>query len=449
MNEQEFHQRWLNRTQRYTGSHELPADLPLHIHVDPEYGATYSGQVAAITAASLFGRMSRCAAANVPSVPMIEPLPWKGTKLDEHVMQTLHGAHKFGKYDQRPARKDDLRIVIGPCGDGLVAHGSGWAAYLGTEPSPLAQKDNPNPYGAAFSVIAAAAQIQAHPDAAAAEPMTLDTFRWRVGTPSPEEPQIEPNFELGNVWSIGLGSVGSCALFFLALITRCFSAVLVDRDNIEVENLTRSALFSWQDAVEELSKVEVASRWLHEVGLEQVEPHLAWLHEIRPRWAGREQGTPDLLISAANEHNVRNLIEEYHPPLQVYATTGRNYQTTLYRHTPLKDPCSRCVPGSETTKTPMPCAIGTPPPGNGTRDEDDVALPFLSYSAGLMTAAEITKLALVDYTETPNRVLYEPQGRILYDAAFAKKPTCPYHNQDAIHEAAIQGSRFASLSTRQ
>ena len=27
-------------------------------------------------------------------------------------------------------------------------------------------------------------------------------------------------------------------------------------------------------------------------------------------------------------------------------------------------------------------------------DQDDVALPFLSYTAGLMTAAEISKLAL-------------------------------------------------------
>lgn len=447
MNEHEFHRRWQNRTQRYLGSHELLADRQLHIHVDPEYGATYSGQVAAITAASLFGRMSRCVAVSVPSVPIVEPLPWQGTKLDERIMRTLDGAHKFGQYDHRPACKEDLRIVIGPRGYGLVAHGSGWGAYRGTGPSPLAMVDHPNPYGAAFSVIAAAAHIQRHPDGKAAEPMTLDTFGWQVGAPSLEAPRIVPNIQLGDVWGVGLGSVGCCALFFLGLVTRCFKAVLVDGDRIEVENLTRSALFTWPDALESASKVEIASRWLSEVGLEQVDPHFAWLNENFAQWKGREKGAPDIVISAANEHNVRNLIEEYCPPLQVYATTGRNWQTTLYRHIPLRDPCSRCVPGSEVIPTPTPCAEGSPMPASGTSDEDDIALPFLSYSAGLMTAAEITKIALFGHTETPNRVLYEPCGRQFLGAPLEKKSTCPYHNRDDIHEDAIQGSRFAELST--
>lgn len=446
MNEHEFHRRWQNRTQRYLGSHEPLADRQLHIHVDPEYGATYSGQVAAITAASLFGRMSRRVAVNVPSVSMVEPLPWQGTNLDEHIKRTLDGAHKFGRYDQRPACKEDLRIVIGPRGDGLVAHGSGWGAYRGTGPSPFELTDDPNPYGAAFAVIAAAAHIQEHPDGRAAVARVLDTYGWQVDVLSPEAPQIETNIQLGDVWSVGLGSVGCCALFFLGLVIRCFRAVLIDGDRIEVENLTRSPLFTWPDALESESKVEVASRWLSEVGLEQVDPHFAWLHQI-PQWAARDVGTPDIVISAANEHNVRNLIEEHLPPLQVYATTGRNWQTSLYRHIPLKDPCSRCVPGSEVTPTPTACAKGSPLPTSDASDEDDIALPFLSYAAGLMTAAEITKIALFGYTETPNRVLYEPRGRQLHGAAFAKKSTCPYHNRDDIHEDAIQGSRFAELST--
>ena len=95
----------------------------------------------------------------------------------------------------------------------------------------------------------------------------------------------------------------------------------------------------------------------------------------------------------------------------------------------------------------MQCATGSPTPGSRSDDEDDIALPFLSYAAGLMTAAEISKLALAGHTQSPSRVFYEPGRRNLFGIALAKKQDCPYHNQDATHEAAIRGSRFASLST--
>ena len=447
MNEQEFHRRWANRSDRYPGSRALPEDVSVHVHVDPGYAATYAGQVAAITAVSLFGRMSRCVAVDVPSLPIVDPLSWTGTKLDECLMRTLRESHKYGQYEQRTARGGDLRLVIGPDGDGLVIHGSGWGAYRGTGPSPLAQPDDPNPFGAAFAVIDAAAQIQQQPDVSAVEPSSVDTYLWRAGIPSPDTPPMEPDFELGEVWSIGVGSVGSCALFFLALITRNFRSVLVDRDNIELENVTRSALFSWQDALEEASKVEVVCRWLRDAGVEQIAPRIAWLHEILDLWIERPIGTPDFLISAANERNVRSVIEAAHPPLQVYATTGRNWQATLFRHIPLRDACSRCVPGAKAPQNPRQCATGSPAP-ESSGDEDDIALPFLSYAAGLMTAAEIAKLAMAGRTDAPNRVYYEPRGRTLMSLPLATNPNCPHHGQDTAHQEAIRGSLFASLSAR-
>ena len=448
MNQEEFHRRWSDRSDRYSEAGSLPAGVSVHLHVDPSYAKTYSGQVAAITAASLFSRMTRCVAVDVPPLPILDPLPWAGAKLDEFVMQTLRDAHKYGQYEQRAARAEDLRLVIGPGGDGLVIHGSGWGSYRGSEPSPLAQPRDPNPYGAAFAVIDAAAQIQLHPDGSEIESALMDTYLWQAGSLPAEAPSMQPSFELGELWSIGVGSVGSCALFFLSLITRSFRTVLVDRDNVEIENVTRSALFSWRNAVDEAPKVEVAARWLREAGVEQIEPLAAWLHKIPDHWAGRPTGTPDLLISAANERNVRSVIEASHPPLQVYATTGKNWQATLYRHIPLTEACSRCVPETEAPQMPMLCATGSAAPEDNNEDQDDVALPFLSYAAGLMTAAEISRLALVGRTEAPNRVYYQPRGRGLASVELAKNPECRYHNQDAIHKAAIQGSRFASLSAR-
>ena len=152
-------------------------------------------------------------------------------------------------------------------------------------------------------------QIQQHPHADGVSQLALDTYRWVEGIPSAQTPRIEPGFELGEMWTVGVGSVGNCVLFFLSLITRKFQAVLVDRDLVEVENITRSAIFSWPDAIARLPKAEAAARWLRETGVECVDPHVVWLHEIPELWSMREQGTPDLLISAANEHDVRSTIE--------------------------------------------------------------------------------------------------------------------------------------------
>ena len=448
MNKDEFQRRWSDRASRYPGAHLLPMDRSLHIHVDPEYAGTYAGQVATIVAASLLGRMSPLVAVNVPSLLVLDPLPWAGATLDEIVMETLEGAHRFGRHERRAAQSGDLRVVIGPGGDGLIAHGCGWTAYRGTEPSPLAESDELNPFGAAFAVIAAAAELQQNPHAAAVERVLVDTYRWQGGLLSADSPKVTPGFELGELWCVGVGSVGSSALFFLSLITRAFDAVLVDGDTVILENVTRSPLFSWLDAEGALPKVEVAHRWLDEADVERIEPHVAWLDEIVDRWDRRQAGTPDILISAANERAVRSRIEAVYPPLQVYATTGRNWQATLFRHIPLIDACSRCIPDAQTPQLPTVCATGSPTPAGGSDPGDDVALPFLSYAAGLMTAAEITKLALTGDASGPNRVFFEPRSPgLVRGVALGRKPGCPCQLRDrATHEQAIRDSLFARLS---
>ena len=67
MNEEDFHTRWSDRVARYPGSSLSQDDGPIHIHIDPRYAKTYAGQVATITAASLFSRMCRRVAVDVPS----------------------------------------------------------------------------------------------------------------------------------------------------------------------------------------------------------------------------------------------------------------------------------------------------------------------------------------------------------------------------------------------
>ena len=179
MNEREFNRRWSERQSRYPEWRPLASDRPVHIRVDPAYAGTYAGQVAAITAASLISRMSKTVAVEVPSQQVLKPLPWATLLLDELIIQTLKDAHQYGIYEQRSARQEDLRLVVGRDGDGLVIHGCGWGAYCGTEPSPIAESDEPNPFGAAFAAILAASLLQASNDTNAFEPISVDTYRWR------------------------------------------------------------------------------------------------------------------------------------------------------------------------------------------------------------------------------------------------------------------------------
>lgn len=448
MNQQEYERRLLERERRYPDWRPLPDDRPLHVQIDPTYGATYAGQVAAITAASLLGRMSKAVNVDIVHQPVVPPLSWMGAELDEVVMRTLRAADPYGHYEQRPARDRDLRLVVGPTGDGLVVHGCGWGAYCGTEPSPIPQTEELNPFGAAFAVIAACSRLRHDTRAASIEPVLVDTFSWSPGVPSPEAPEVSPAFGLGEIWCVGVGSVGSCALYFLSLATSAFRAVLVDADPIEIENVRRSALFSSQDALNKEYKVEVARRWLGKAGVKEVEAYTAWLDEIPERWRKRQLGTPDILISAANERNVRSQLESAFPPLQVYATTGQNWQATLFRHIPLRDSCSLCIPGRETQRQPTPCATAPSTSVNGNGEEDDVALPFLSYAAGVMTAAEITRLAIAGDTGTRNRVFFEPRTNNLIRAVgLSRRQGCICQLRNAtVHEMAIEGSRFATLS---
>ena len=445
MNQQEYQRRLLERETRYPEWKPLLADRPLHISVDPVYAATYAGQVATVTAASLFGRMSASVSMDVPSKPVLAPCHgWRNARYSRH--STLKAADPY-VVTSNGRRGPETSGWRWPNGDGLVIHGSGWGSYCGREPSPIAQSDELNPFGAAFAVVAAASRLPQDMETASIDPVLVDTYTWSTDLASSDTVRVTPHFDLGELWCIGVGSVGSCALFFLSLVTRAFHAVLVDRDVVEVENVRRSALFTSQDALDEEPKVKVAGRWLTEVGVQRVEPHIAWLDELQGRWLRRGVGTPDILISAANERSVRPHIENGFPPLQVYGTTGRNWQSTLFRHIPLKDACSLCVPGAETMQLPALCATA-PPASPDDADEDDVALPFLSYAAGLMTAAEIAKVVLTGKAIGRNRVFFEPRTPTLVRAVtLNRKAGCVCGLRDAtVHEAAIQGSRFASLS---
>lgn len=216
-----------------------------------------------------------------------------------------------------------------------------------------------------------------------------------------------------------------------------------------MENITRSPLFTWKDALAERSKAVVVEQFLRTAGVAAVRSFPESLDGIRSVWTNREPGTPDALIATANERAVRSLIESCLPPLQIYATTGKSWQSTLLRHIPIVEACSRRLPGLEVSSAPPLCATDS---GGGIEtdtERNDAALPFLSYMAGLMTATELVKAELEGYPFTPNRVFFEAKAqRPFRHVMLPRRRDCGCRTRDPkIHAAALAGSRHERLSS--
>ena len=387
-----------DRTLRYA-SRRLDHRRCIAITASPDALRCFDGQVAILTATNLLGRMTPSIALSFPDVPVHAALPWAGQSLHAVVLAELRAADPHGQFTIRPAASTDYAFHVGRDGAPSIVHGAGWNAYFGPAPSPLLEADEMNPFGAALAAVLAVAQIFVHDFAVPSAPYICNTFDWRESA-AETALAFAPAPALGDIWVVGAGSVGTAVLYFLTLATRNFSATVIDHDTVKLHNLDRSPVFVEADIGH--PKVEATRDYLRSVGVQhiQIDPHA--LHESA-LWYGRQAGTSDLIIAAANEKKVRYYIEAGFPPLQLYATTGQNWQVALLRHEPFGNACSLCLFPADEVAAPTACATDPAKPGGD--GQVDAALPFLSFAAGLMTAAESFKRLLPGFPFTPNRVI--------------------------------------------
>jgi len=438
-----------DRTLRYA-ERILPTDRHILLRIGKEYASRFDGQVATIVAANLLARMTPAVAFDVPEIEVVPPLPWAGVKLPDLLATTAFAADPAGRFEFRGHGERDYVLSLGRGSSTATIHGSGWNSFVGPAASRVPDSDQANPVGPALAAIMAVARLFALQMEPIDGPYLFNAFNWQNRIIAENEiPTLDPANDLGSIWSVGLGSVGTAVLYFLSLVTRRFSTILFDMDFVKVENLDRSPIFTAANAEAGLSKVEATERYLRLVGLENV------LQEQKPLdestiWSEREAGTPDLLISAANERDVRYIIEQSAPPLQIYSTTGANWEASVIRHTPFVDPCSCCLFPPKAPSPQTACATESlVRPDTG--EIVDASLPFLSFAAGLMAAAEVLKAGLPGYPFSPNRTtLYtHPDGPLRFVS-----PPLPLRSgclcatrSSSVHRRMIDGTRYADLST--
>ena len=431
-----------DRTLRYAGRRLDPRRW-VALEASAAYLETYEGQVAVLTAGNLLSRMTPSVAISFPDAPLVPQLgSYSASTLRTLVLEQMQGADPFGRFEARPPRPSDRVIHLGPDGAEVIAHGRGWNAYVGPSPSPLPGARCLNPIGPALASVLAITQL------------FVDDFRQQTGqtllnalTWTHELAPLDPELpgELGRILVAGTGSVGTAAVYFLALARRPFMSTLLDMDVVRVHNLDRSPIFRADDVG--LLKAHVTRDFLRAHGI-PCQADARPLHDS-PLWMNRSAGTPDVVIAAANELGVRYHIESQLPPVQLYGTTGRNWQAGVHRHIPLVDPCSCCLFPPDEQSPPTVCAsAGDDQATSEVAPRIDAALPFLSFAAGLMTAAEILKLGFPGYPFSTNRISLttRPMPRLVAAPLRSGEGcVCARRNGDA-HRSMIRGTRYSRLS---
>ncbi|MDX2240041.1 MAG: ThiF family adenylyltransferase [Leptolyngbyaceae cyanobacterium bins.302] len=441
MDEHTWRQERDDRTLRYAGR-TLNPEQWICIEVESKYASRYDGQVAVIVLANLLNRMTKSIAIDIPEINLMPELLWTGESIGAFILSQAKESDPFTQMCLRAAVPGDFIIRLGQDGADTIVHGSGWNTYLGPSPSPITPVDDKNPFGAAFAAVIAASEIFVQNCSPLSGPYCFNTLTWEESFVRDGVPQPASDTAIGNILTAGVGSVGTAALYFLTLLTKNFSASLIDMDRVKRYNLDRSPIFT--EAHVGSFKVLVTQDYLHNLGVQNIRVDITPLHSSA-LWIERTQGTPDIVLAAANEMNVRYYIESGFPPIQIYGTTGQNWQSSLIRHIPFNEACSSCLFPEENPKPQMACAAAAT--RHSSEERIDAALPFLSFAAGLMAAAEIAKLTLPGFPFSQNRVVLNSRPfPHLVPARIPKRNNCICTDRSrTVHQEMLKGSRYTHL----
>ena len=442
MKEEDWNKDFHSRTKLY-GANVIDSRKAILVEATGKYISTYSGQVTLLTLASLLVRISPNVKFKIDRVKIVEPLPNEGDDLEAYILDRAHLVNPYGQFGVSVPDSPKIKFAVGPVGTGIKVHGDGWYGYTGSSDSPVKSTNECNPFGPAFASIHACAHLFSNQAEKPVSSFLCDTLYWKERESTIELPKLKKAENLGEIWVVGTGSVGTAALFFLTLFNRNFLPILIDHDIVKIHNIGRSPIFQRNHI--EVPKVDATKDYIHEAGVENILTDQKAMHESE-LFKSRVPGKPDIVISAANEFNIRDQLENSYPPIQIYGTTGSNWQANLLRHIPLLEACSCCrFPPSQ--YIPTECSVGKV--GIAENKEDvDASLPFLSYAAGLMTAAEILKLNLDGFPFSRNQTVYYSQSKPHFSSlSIPVRSNCKCTLRDkALTKTINQDSKYFSLS---
>lgn len=379
-----FSERRLVRTRSYTGG--LAPRSPAGVSCGPDLAETAEGQASVLTAVNLLGRSHPSILLRVSDVPLVQPSPFGGASLVDACQRIVTGIDPANRFEHVPFIPDDVPTMgLGAgCGPAAVYCGGRlWTAVV--SPSPVETvPDRSSLIGLGLAVTQASAALFR---LSLGMPVLLDSAisLWTLDrTEQPTGPSDLAAIDLGSVWLVGAGAVGSCLAWWVNLVGVQGPWVVIDNDVVKALNLDRSIAFLAVDTGEfggtTAMKADVVAGLLD--GATSFPK--AWRD-----WAATDPPSPDVLFLAANEDGVRPSVAAYSHPAVLAATTSHNWTSELHRHLVLRDGCVTCrfpegAPIFEcaTGDLDEPTSAGAAPAEE--TPSGDMSLPFLSASAGLL-----------------------------------------------------------------
>lgn len=449
MDAEEFYRLRDDRTIACVGE-PLSGPSGVSISMDADAAKSYPNQVAFVVAVNLAARWCRRIRVVAPAV-VADPrlrvlLPHRIQGLADLGVGIARAADPFGNFEAAEPREGtwhQLHIGGGGAPDGAYrVKGDGWLA-LGGDAVSAGAAGSGNPLGAVLAACIGVAWAfrKSLGDIDLPTSVRLSLWNLRGGDDAAVGPHILGG-ELGRVALVGCGAVGSGMAYLLPLTGLRARLVLVDGDVVDVSNLNRSPLFLFDHVGKQ--KPSVTASYLQRAGFDARSIPM-WFDEAVAAKAVFDV-RPDVVVPAANERGVRHMIQHQVPPLQVYGTTGRDWQAFLGRHIPLREDCLACrFPLRVRNEPPLACSTGRVRAAVEEQPGHDAALPFLSAAAAVLATAELMKATASGFPLNPNFACLDFRGPLTDFMGFQKRatPTCVCGSQSAVWRALNGRTRFA------
>lgn len=378
----------------------------------------FCSQVMAIAAANIMARWCRRIIIYLPDDVLCLIERWSGQMLHEVIKNTMVSADPYGDftlktdYDDTDVVNYNLTIGRPTNSNHFWINAQGWVAGFGygTLPNEIEyDSEDMNPVGAIYAASFVNSVIfSSYIDKADLKPFerwhTLFDFRTSTCYVGLKNPIAKFPLDIGKVWQIGAGAVGSSFNFLLSLIPVVGNIHILDYDKIEIPNTSSSLVFNGSDALNGSSKVQACMATLEFNKRLSIIGHPDMDYAKFISLGFLEKGYPDLVLCFANEKNIWSTIQNNEPPTVLHATTSSNWAVNFGRHIPFKEWCIVCRFGIVTNNYTPICSSGVRKIEDKPEEKLGI-LPFLSPVAAVLILAEIIKMNMlgeIEYPANPN-----------------------------------------------
>jgi hypothetical protein len=323
----------------------------------------------------------------------------------------------------------------------LFIDSAGWLAAIG---APVgASGELANPFGALAAGCLGVAELfkRAVNSRYIFEPYYFDVFSLKTSSVRLEPVGFPGDLAVGKTLMIGAGSVASAFAYCARILRFSCDLTAIDHDIVKILNFNRSPIFG--KSTFELPKPSAIEAFLDGSGI-NVRPYSKDFSAFLKEFPGVAH-QHDIWLPLANEFNVRWIIQNNFPPLMVHGSTSSNWAVNFGRHIPGIGDC--LVDRYPVETAPVACSKGAIAVDSRPVD---AALPFLSFFAGLLIAADLVRLKMPGYPHVPNFAQFGFSDRFI-SQAFNREgaANCICRQQTQAVWEKVNGSRgYAHLNRR-